>query len=70
MPAPGDDMLIMVCGTFRRLKFSQERKLIRILGPSPMMEAVSGNKAKDKSQGELTGMLKTMGYTEKQVFKF
>ena len=32
--------------------------------------AVSGDKAKDKSQGELTGILKTMGYTADQVFKF
>jgi cytochrome-b5 reductase len=35
-----------------------------------MMKAVSGDKAKDKSQGELTGLLKQLGYTEQQVFKF
>lgn len=35
-----------------------------------MMKAVSGDKAKDKSQGELTGILKDLGYTADQVFKF
>jgi hypothetical protein len=44
------------CPNYRELRFSQA--------------AVSGDKAKDKSQGELTGILKTMGYTADQVFKF
>ncbi|KAK9819356.1 hypothetical protein WJX74_009690 [Apatococcus lobatus] len=44
--------------------------LILVCGPPPMYKALSGEKAKDKSQGELTGMLKDMGYTEKQVYKF
>ncbi len=35
-----------------------------------MMNAISGDKAKDKSQGELTGILKQLGYTPEQVFKF
>jgi cytochrome-b5 reductase len=35
-----------------------------------MMEAVSGGKAKDGSQGELEGILKGMGYTLEQVFKY
>jgi cytochrome-b5 reductase len=35
-----------------------------------MMKALSGDKAKDKSQGELTGLLKDMGYTEDMVYKF
>ena len=39
-------------------------------GPPPMMEHISGNKAKDKSQGELKGILKDMGYSSDQVFKF
>jgi hypothetical protein len=39
-------------------------------GPPPMMNAISGDKAKDKSQGELTGILKQLGYTPEQVFKF
>jgi len=35
-----------------------------------MMDVISGNKAPDKSQGELKGLLKGMGYTPDQVFKF
>jgi cytochrome-b5 reductase len=35
-----------------------------------MMNAVSGDKAQDKSQGELIGLLKAMGYSAEQVYKF
>jgi cytochrome-b5 reductase len=41
-----------------------------VCGPPPMMNAVSGDKAPDKSQGELVGMLKEMGYKAEEVFKF
>lgn len=44
--------------------------LIMVCGPPPMMKAVSGDKAEDKSQGPLTGLLKDMGYTESMVYKF
>ncbi|KAK9804386.1 hypothetical protein WJX72_010552 [[Myrmecia] bisecta] len=44
--------------------------LIMVCGPPPMYKALSGDKAPDKSQGELTGLLKDMGYTPSQVFKF
>ncbi len=44
--------------------------LVLVCGPPGMMEAVCGDKAKDKSQGELKGILKAMGYTPEQVFKF
>lgn len=43
---------------------------IYVCGPPPMMKHISGDKAPDKSQGELSGMLKELGYTEKDVFKF
>jgi cytochrome-b5 reductase len=35
-----------------------------------MMNAISGDKAKDKSQGDLTGVLADLGYTKEQVYKF
>jgi len=35
-----------------------------------MMTHISGNKAPDYSQGELTGLLKKMNYTPQQVYKF
>lgn len=35
-----------------------------------MMKAISGDKAEDKSQGELSGLLAKMGYSKDQVYKF
>ncbi len=34
------------------------------------MTDISGPKAKDYSQGEVQGILKALGYTSAQVFKF
>ncbi|GMF66068.1 unnamed protein product [Phytophthora lilii] len=47
-----------------------DESLIGVCGPPPMMDAISGNKSPDRSQGELKGLLKEIGYTSKQVFKF
>ncbi|KAK7264951.1 hypothetical protein RJT34_32565 [Clitoria ternatea] len=44
--------------------------LILVCGPPGMMKHVSGEKAKDWSQGELSGILKEAGYTEQMVYKF
>ncbi|KAF9680923.1 hypothetical protein SADUNF_Sadunf06G0172100 [Salix dunnii] len=44
--------------------------LILVCGPPGMMKHISGDKAKDRSQGELTGLLKEAGYTEEMVYKF
>lgn len=44
--------------------------LILVCGPPGMMKHISGDKAKDYSQGELTGLLKEVGYTESMVYKF
>ncbi|KAJ7527962.1 hypothetical protein O6H91_16G078500 [Diphasiastrum complanatum] len=52
MPAPADDILILVCG------------------PPGMMKHISGDKAPDRSQGELSGLLKEAGYKADQVYKF
>ncbi|KAL0451907.1 UNVERIFIED_CONTAM: NADH-cytochrome reductase-like protein [Sesamum latifolium] len=42
--------------------------------PSPSDDTlilhISGDKAKDRSQGQLTGILKELGYTEDMVYKF
>lgn len=43
---------------------------IGVCGPPPMMNAISGDKNPDKSQGELKGVLKEVGYSSEQVFKF
>ncbi|KAI4344102.1 hypothetical protein L6164_011372 [Bauhinia variegata] len=44
--------------------------LILVCGPPGMMKHISGEKAKDWTQGELTGILKELGYTEQMVYKF
>ncbi|KAL7096996.1 hypothetical protein ACP275_10G115100 [Erythranthe tilingii] len=44
--------------------------LILVCGPPGMMNHISGDKAKDRSQGELSGILKELGYTEDMVYKF
>ncbi|KAG4930179.1 hypothetical protein AAZX31_17G112900 [Glycine max] len=44
--------------------------LILVCGPPGMMKAISGEKAKDWTQGEVSGILKEAGYTEQMVYKF
>jgi cytochrome-b5 reductase len=44
--------------------------LMLVCGPPGMMEAVSGKKAPDFSQGEVSGLFKDMGFSSAQVFKF
>ena len=44
--------------------------MVMVCGPPGMMAAVSGDKAPDKSQGSLSGALRTLGYKPEQVFKF
>ncbi|WVZ72492.1 hypothetical protein U9M48_020942 [Paspalum notatum var. saurae] len=47
-----------------------EDSLILVCGPPGMMNHISGDKAKDRSQGELSGVLKDLGYTAEMVYKF
>ncbi|CAM0879860.1 unnamed protein product [Alopecurus aequalis] len=47
-----------------------EDSLILVCGPPGMMNHISGDKAKDYSQGEVTGLLKDLGYTSEMVYKF
>ncbi|KAK0384128.1 hypothetical protein NLU13_8217 [Sarocladium strictum] len=41
-----------------------------VCGPPGLMNAISGNKVSPKDQGELTGLLKELGYEKDQVYKF
>ncbi|EEH38032.2 NADH-cytochrome b5 reductase [Paracoccidioides lutzii Pb01] len=43
---------------------------IFVCGPPGMYNAISGPKVSPKDQGELTGMLRDLGYTKDQVYKF
>ncbi|KAM0919151.1 hypothetical protein ACQ4PT_008398 [Festuca glaucescens] len=47
-----------------------EDSLILVCGPPGLMNHISGDKAKDRSQGEVTGLLKDLGYTADMVYKF
>jgi len=51
-------------------KKDDESLLIMVCGPPGFMKLLSGEKTKDMKQGELTGLLKDLGFTEKNVFKF
>ena len=44
--------------------------MMYVCGPPSMMKAISGDKAKDYSQGEVDGALKELGFTKDQVYKF
>ena len=48
----------------------QEGVKIFVCGPPGMYKAISGGKASPKDQGELTGILKELGYSKEQVYKF
>ena len=41
-----------------------------VCGPPGLYKAVSGAKKSPADQGELTGMLKELGYSKEQVYKF
>lgn len=41
-----------------------------VCGPPGLYKAISGTKPSPTDQGELTGYLKTLGYTKDQVYKF
>ncbi|GBF97577.1 NADH-cytochrome b5 reductase [Raphidocelis subcapitata] len=44
--------------------------MVFVCGPPGMMNAVSGDKAPDKSQGPLSGALRDLGYSPEGVYKF
>ncbi|EXJ89835.1 cytochrome-b5 reductase [Capronia epimyces CBS 606.96] len=43
---------------------------IFVCGPPGLYKAISGNKTSPQDQGELSGILKELGYTKDQVYKF
>jgi len=47
-----------------------DKNLVLVCGPPGFYAHVSGAKAPDYSQGGLAGLLKDLGYTKEQVFKF
>jgi len=55
-------------------KVGDSKSIILVCGPTPMMKAVCGDKeyvaGQTPKQGPLAGMLKEMGYSENQVYKF
>ena len=48
----------------------QEGIKVFVCGPPGMYKAISGTKKSPSDQGELDGILKELGYTKDQVYKF
>jgi cytochrome-b5 reductase len=48
----------------------EENTKIFVCGPPGLYKAVSGAKKSPADQGELTGILKELGYKQEQVYKF
>lgn len=48
----------------------EENVKIFVCGPPGLYKAVSGAKKSPADQGELTGMLRELGYSQDQVYKF
>lgn len=48
----------------------EEDVLVMVCGPKGFMNHVSGDKGKNYTQGEVSGLLKDLNYTSEQVFKF
>lgn len=49
---------------------SEENSIVLVCGSPSMMKSLSGDKKGPSDQGPLTGILKDLGYSEAQVFKF
>lgn len=47
-----------------------ESSVIFVCGPDPLLENYAGAKNPDKSQGEVGGVLKELGYDSTNVYKF
>lgn len=47
-----------------------EKTQVFVCGPPPFMKAYSGEKVSPKDQGDLVGILKDLGFSKDQVFKF
>eukprot|EP01056_Protomagalhaensia_sp_Gyna25_P000283 Protomagalhaensia_sp_Gyna_25__282@NODE_1132_length_2155_cov_111_949905_g307_i3_p1_GENE_NODE_1132_length_2155_cov_111_949905_g307_i3NODE_1132_length_2155_cov_111_949905_g307_i3_p1_ORF_typecomplete_len254_score29_52NAD_binding_1/PF00175_21/1e28FAD_binding_6/PF00970_24/2_9e14NAD_binding_6/PF08030_12/3_6e10_NODE_1132_length_2155_cov_111_949905_g307_i33631124 len=48
----------------------EPKSIIMVCGPPSMMEDLAGRKNPDRTQGPLKGVLKELGFTESQVYKF
>ena len=48
----------------------EENIKLFVCGPPGLYKAISGTKVSAKDQGELTGILKDLGYSKDQVYKF
>lgn len=51
-------------------KDKEVRRKVFVCGPDTMLRSVSGERARDYSQGKVSGMLAELGLTSEQVWKF
>jgi cytochrome-b5 reductase len=48
----------------------KSRRKIFVCGPNKMLELVSGERARDYSQGQVTGILSNLGLSSNEIWKF
>ncbi|ORZ07906.1 hypothetical protein BCR42DRAFT_425699 [Absidia repens] len=49
---------------------NKHRRLVMVCGPDGMLNSICGQRARDYTQGSLTGILAQLGLTAKEVWKF
>jgi cytochrome-b5 reductase len=49
---------------------NKDRRLVLVCGPDGMLNSISGQRARDYTQGSLTGILAQLGLTAEEVWKF
>lgn len=54
----------------KHLPAASDSSLVMVCGPPGLMACVSGGKVSPTNQGEVTGILKKLGFNESSVFKF
>lgn len=60
----------MLTKYFNNIKPGADDGMVFVCGPDAMLGHICGKKNPDKSQGEIGGLMKELGYTEKNVYKF
>lgn len=52
------------------MMLNEKRRKIFVCGPNKMLQSVCGERARDYSQGQVTGILFQLGLTSNEIWKF
>ena len=69
-PSQGERGFISESMIRKALPPPQAAGRVFVCGPPPMLKALSGEKKSPTDQGELTGLLRELGYDSAQVYKY